>query len=467
MPVFRRVSRLPVSAQRLYDWHAAPGAFERLAPPWEDLRDIERRGGLEVGAETRFKVFKGPIGLPWVARHDEHEAGRGFSDVQEQGPFALWRHRHRFEPAGEGACDLVDEVTWEAPLGPLGGLVAGPSLQAMVSRMFAFRHRRTRDDLARLGRFADRGPQRVLVTGATGLVGRALAAFLQGGGHEVVRLVRRRPGPGEVGWDPAAGRLDPADLEGFDMVVHLAGEGIGDGRWTPERKARIRDSRVVGTRLLAEALARVERKPEVLVSASAIGFYGDRGDAALDEAAGAGTGFLSEVCQAWEAATAPAEAAGIRVVHLRTGIALSPRGGALARMLPPFLAGLGGPVGTGRQVMSWIALDDLVGAIHHVLFTRTLRGPVNATAPGAVTSAEFGSVLGRVLRRPAVLPLPALAVRTMFGEMGEALLLTGARVLPKALLASGFTFLCPTLHEALGHELGVYEEPGEAGAEAA
>lgn len=457
MPLHRRVSRLPVTADRLYEWHASPGAFERLAPPWEDLRDIQRRGGLEVGAETRFTVHKGPVGLPWVARHVEHEAGRGFADVQERGPFASWLHRHRFEPAGPTSCDLIDEVRWEAPLGPLGGLVAGPMLAATVARMFEFRHRRTRDDLARHARFEALGRRRILVTGASGLVGRALVGFLQGGGHEVVRLVRRAPGPGEIFWDPAAGRLDPADLEGFDAVVHLAGEGIGEGRWTPERKARIRESRVSGTRLLAEALARVARKPEVLVSASAIGFYGDRGDEPLDEASPAGSGFLAEVCQAWEAAAQPAAEAGVRVVWLRTGIVLTPRGGALARMLPPFQAGLGGPVGSGRQVMSWIALDDLVGAIHHAVFTSTLRGPVNATAPAPVTSAEFGQALGAVLGRPAVLPLPALAVRTLFGEMGEALLLGGARVLPRSLLASGFEFLCPTLPEALSHELGVYE----------
>jgi hypothetical protein len=455
MAHFRRASRLPVSAERLYAWHAAPGAFERLAPPWEDIRDVRRSGGLEVGAQTRFVVQKGPVGLPWVARHDAHEVGRMFADVQDQGPFAAWRHVHRFEPLGEHESMLVDEVNYEAPLGPVGALVGGPMLDAMVRRMFAFRHARTLADLARHERYAAAGPRRILVSGASGLIGKALVAFLQGGGHEVVRLVRRAAGPGEIRWDPDRGELDPASLEGFDAVVHLAGEGIAEGRWTPARKERILKSRTQGTRLLAEALSRVARKPEVLVSASAIGFYGDRGDAPLDETSAPGTGFLADVTQAWEAAAVPAAEAGIRVVWLRTGIVLAPRGGALAQMLPPFQLGLGGPVGPGTQVMSWIALDDIVGAIHHILFTPGLRGAVNGTAPAPVTSAEFGRVLGRVLGRPAVLPLPGLAVRAMFGEMGEALLLGGARVLPNALVASGFDFLCPTLEEALRHELGL------------
>ncbi|MEB3221750.1 MAG: TIGR01777 family oxidoreductase [Candidatus Sericytochromatia bacterium] len=467
MTHYRRASRMPVPAARLYAWHAAPGAFQRLAPPWEDIRDVRRVGGLEAGAETRFVVRKGPLSLPWVARHDAHEEGRMFADVQDQGPFASWRHVHRFEPAGDQESLLVDEVDYSAPLGPLGDLVGGPFLAAMVARMFAFRHARTLADLTRHARHAAAGPRRVLVSGSSGLIGRALVAFLQGGGHDVVRLVRRAPGAGEVQWDPARGVLDPASLEGFDAVVHLAGEGIAEGRWTPARKDAILRSRTEGTRLLAETLARVARKPEVLVSASAIGFYGDRGDQALDESAAPGTGFLADVTRAWEAAAQPASDAGIRLVCLRTGIVLSPQGGALAQMLPPFQLGLGGPVGSGRQVMSWIALDDLVGAIHHAIFTPSLRGPVNGTAPAPVTSAEFGRTLGKVLGRPAVMPLPGVAVQALFGEMGAALLLGGARVMPNALLASGFTFLCPTLEDALRYELGLLEPTADAGAVAA
>jgi uncharacterized protein (TIGR01777 family) len=369
---------------------------------------------------------------------------------------------HSFDPVSDTASDLRDELEFAPPGGAPADLLAGGFLRGMVERMFAYRHTRTRVDLERHQRYATSGPKRILVSGASGLIGRALVAFLQGGGHEVYRLVRRAAGPGEIFWNPAAGELDPSAVEGFDAVIHLAGEGIAEGRWTPERKARILSSRVEGTRLLAQTVAQLTRKPEVFISASAIGFYGNRGDEALDETFESGTGFLADVCRAWEAETAVAEAAGIRVVKLRTGIVLSPRGGALAQMLPAFQAAAGGPVGSGRQVMSWIALDDVVGAIQHALFTSSLRGPVNLTGPAPVTSAEFARVLGRVLHRPAFMPLPSLAVNVMFGELGQALLLEGARVLPRALQASGFEFLCPDLESALRHELALY-----AGAEAA
>jgi hypothetical protein len=267
-------------------------------------------------------------------------------------------------------------------------------------------------------------------------------------------MVRRGAGPGEIAWDPAAGTLNVASLEGLDGVVHLAGENISASRWTPEVKSRIRASRVEGTRLLCEGLAKLKRPPQVLVSASAIGWYGDAGDAALDETGAAGRGFLPEVCAAWENATEPARAAGIRVVNLRIGIVLAAKGGALARMLTPFKLGMGGPVGSGRQVMSWIALDDLLGIIEAALWDSRFSGPVNATAPHPVTQAQFARTLGSVLGRPAVAPLPGAVVRLAFGEMGQALLLEGARVLPRRLLDAGFPFQTPGLEGALRSELG-------------
>ncbi|MEB3196490.1 MAG: TIGR01777 family oxidoreductase [Candidatus Sericytochromatia bacterium] len=460
MHTYQHVSLMPVSAEALYAWHASPGAFLRLAPPWETMADISRQGALEDGAETRFTIRKGPLGVRWVARHDQHVADRQFRDVQVAGPFSVWRHTHRFVPVGPGESRLEDSLEVEAPGGPVATWLGGSFLNATLSRMFQFRHRRTRDDLARHARYAAVGRRRILVSGASGLVGQALVAFLQGGGHDVVRLVRRAPGPGEIHWDPEKGEIRDSDLEGFDAVIHLAGEGIAEGRWTAARKARILQSRVDGTRLLATAIARLDRKPEAFISASAIGFYGDRGDEGLDESAAAGQGFLADVCRAWEAETAPAGEAGVRVVNLRIGIVLTPQGGALARMLPPFQLGAGGPVGSGRQYMSWIALDDLLGAIQHVLFTPSLRGPVNATAPEPARSSEFARVLGHVLHRPAILPLPEPAVWLMLGEMGRALLLEGARVLPTKLQQSGFQFLCPTLEEALRHEIGLV--PAEA-----
>jgi hypothetical protein len=289
----------------------------------------------------------------------------------------------------------------------------------------------------------------IAITGASGMIGRALVPFLAGAGHQVRRLVRRTPGPGEIGWQPATGQIDAAGLSGVDAVVHLAGESIAARRWTAASKARIRDSRVGGTVLLARTLATLEPRPRVLISSSAIGIYGDRGDEVLTDGARPGRGFLADLGQAWEAATDLAREAGIRVALPRTGLVLHPDGGALARMLPPFRLGLGGPLGTGRQWMSWVTLDDLVALLHHLLVRDDLAGPFNATAPGAVTNAEFTRQLGAALGRPAVLPVPALALRLLFGEMAQEALLASLRVGPTRLLASGFVFRDPELGAAL------------------
>jgi uncharacterized protein (TIGR01777 family) len=296
----------------------------------------------------------------------------------------------------------------------------------------------------------------VAVTGASGLVGRALVPFLTAAGHRVVTLSRRPGGPGQIGWDPARGVLDPSGRDGIDAAVHLAGEPIGV-RWTAARKGRIRESRVRGTGLLVDTLARLPRPPQVLVAASGAGIYGNRGDTTLTEDTppeDAPPDFLVEVARAWEAATEPARDAGIRVVNLRLGMVLSPSGGALERMLPFFRFGLGGPLGSGRQWVSWIAIDDVVGAVLHALLDSRLSGPVNATAPEPVTGRVLAATLGRVLGRPALLPAPAPALRLMFGEMAKTALLGSQRALPTRLLASGYRFRFPSLEPALRSLLG-------------
>lgn len=294
---------------------------------------------------------------------------------------------------------------------------------------------------------------KILVTGSSGFIGSALVPFLEAQGHHVIRLVRSAPKVGEISWDPAAGRLDATALEGLDGVVHLAGDPIAEGRWNPEKKARIRESRTQGTGLLAETLAHLSRPPRVMVCASAIGYYGDRGDDLLREESPAGTGFLAEIGQLWEAAAEPAARAGIRVVHLRIGVVLSAKGGALKKMLPPFQLGIGGKLGTGKQYMSWIALDDIVGAMHHALITEILRGAVNGVAPNPVTNAEFTKTLGRVLHRPILFPVPAFALRLMFGELADEVLLASMRVEPSQLLKAGYRFRYTDLEEALKHLL--------------
>jgi len=294
---------------------------------------------------------------------------------------------------------------------------------------------------------------RIAVSGSHGLIGSALVQALAQAGHEVVRLVRDGAGGTGIAWDPERGTLDRSALEGIDAVVHLAGYGIAERRWTAPVKELIRSSRVNGTRLLATALADMVRRPQVLVAASAIGYYGDRGDTWLEEDSEPGTGFLADVCRAWEAAAEPARAAGIRTVTARIGIVLSPEGGALQRMLLPFKLGLGGRIGSGQQYMSWVACDDVVAAIQFAIEQSSLAGPVNVVAPEPVTNREFTQVLARVLRRPAFLPLPSFLARLAFGEMADALLLASTRVRPRRLLEAGYTFRFPTLEAALRHLL--------------
>ena len=298
----------------------------------------------------------------------------------------------------------------------------------------------------------------IVVSGSHGFIGSALVGSLTAAGHRVTRLVRGErsaatAGDAEIVWNPEAAYLDTAKLEGQDAVIHLAGEPI-PGRWTPRKKARILESRFKGTRLLSEALAHLAQPPQVFVSGSAVGYYGNRSDEVLREESSTGGGFLAQVCREWEGATDLAAKKAIRVVRLRIGVVLGAEGGALGQMLLPFRMGLGGRIGSGKQYMSWIALDDLVGVVQHVLVTASLQGPVNAVAPNPAPNAEFVKTLGRVLSRPTLFPLPAFVVRLVFGQMGEEALLWGQRVEPARLKASGYTFHYPTLEGALRHVLG-------------
>ena len=290
---------------------------------------------------------------------------------------------------------------------------------------------------------------KIVVSGASGLIGTQLVAKLSSSGHEVVRLVRRSPKSGEIQWNPKSGMLDATALEGADAVIHLSGAGIGDKRWTDGYRKEILDSRTATTALLAKTMASLSRKPSVFLSGSAIGIYGARNDEQLTEVSTHGTGFLAEVCEQWEAAAKPAVDAGIRTVYLRTGIVLSPKGGALKKLLPLFKLGVGGKFGNGKQWQSWISIDDEIGAIEHLL-TANVSGAVNLTAPNPVTNAEFTKVLASVLKRPAIVPVPTFAPKIVLGgELADALLFTGQRVIPAALNASGYSFKHSTLESAL------------------
>jgi uncharacterized protein (TIGR01777 family) len=451
--VVERRTALSVSAGDAWRWHAEPGwgAFERLAPPWRRVTLLERPAALADGTRLIFRIAAGPIGVRWVAEHREVRPGAGFVDFQVDGPFERWVHQHRFEPQPDGTAVLHDRI---ACVPPLGLRIGSALVERELQRMLTYRHALTVDELAMHASVAERPRIHVAITGASGLLGSTLVAALRAGGHRVTRIVRGVPAAGDVAWDPAAGRLDPAALTGVDAVVHLAGENIG-ARWTPARKRRILESRRDGTRLIAETMARCARPPATLVSVSAVGVYGDRGDEILTETSPPGEGFLPEVGQAWEDATRPAEAAGIRVVRPRLGVVITPRGSILQRMLPPFRLGIGGRLGSGAQWLSWISIDDVVGVLHRALFDGTMHGALNAVAPTPVRNRELTEILARLLHRPALIPVPAAALRLLFGEMGEQAILGSTRAVPERLSGLGYRFRHPTIESAVSHLLGL------------
>jgi len=454
--LFERQSVLPVSAEALYRWHARAGAFERLTPPWQRLELVERQGSIRDGDRSVLRMRLAPlVWKRWVAVHRDHRENHGFSDVQEEGPFASFEHEHRFEETPEGGSVLVDRIHYRAPLGRIGALLGGGKICRDLERAFTYRHAVTRGDLAAHGLHASEArPLRVLVSGASGLMGSALVPYLTAGGHTVLRLVRGPARDGEAGWDPATGPLHIERWPAFDAIVHLAGENIAARRWNPAHRERIRASRVHATRVLALGLARAGRAPKVFVEASAVGFYGDRGDETLTEESGPGSGFLAQLAQDWEAAAAPLALAGSRVVALRFGAVLTPKGGALGALLTPFSLGLGGRIGSGRQHVAWLALDDALDIVLRALLDERMRGPVNAVAPEPVTNATLAATLGRVLGRPAFLPLPGWAARLLVGPMVKEVLLVSQRAVPARLLALGHTFRLGGLEHALRHLLG-------------
>lgn len=455
MEVFEKQVTLPASAEVVFDWHARRGAFERLTPPWEPVKMLSHTGGIEDGARIEIQVRIGPIRKRWIAEHRGYVAGRQFQDVQLGGPFAQFEHTHRITPLTDRTCVLDDHIEYALPLGTVGRVFGARYVRGKLARMFRYRHDITRHDIRAHALYEGQPRMKVLVTGGTGLVGSALCPMLTTGGHDVYRLTRSMPREAnDIHWNPATGDLPKAQLEGFDAVVHLAGENIAGARWNAKVKDRLRSSRIAGTRFLCETLAQLQRPPKALICASAIGYYGNRGADLLNESAKPGEGFLADLCRDWEAASDPARAKGMRVVHLRIGFVLTPKGGGLAAMLLPFKLGGGGIVGSGRQYWSWVALDDVVGAIHHCLMNDRLSGPVNVTAPSPVTNYEFTKTLGKVLGRPTIVPMPGWAARLALGEMANELLLASARVMPNRLSESGYAFRCPTLEGALRHLLG-------------
>jgi len=440
---------------KVFAWHTRPGAMRRLVPPWQPMRVVKETESLADGTA----VLGLPAGLRWIARHDPagYDPPYQFRDVlSSDGVMTLpprvigwWRHTHRFSDAGRGTTRVHDIVDTTVPA-------------VALRSTFAYRHRQLAEDLAAHSDAASAGARglTVAVTGSSGLVGTALSAFLSTGGHQVIRLVRGDPvNDGERRWVPSqpAGDL----LDGVDAVIHLAGESIA-GRFTASHRRAIRDSRIEPTRRLAEVAAATGGRLKTFISASAIGFYGyDCGDTVLDENSPRGDGFLAEVVADWEAATAPAAAAGLRVVRVRTGIVQAAAGGTLKLLRPLFATGLGGRLGSGQQWLSWIGLDDLLDVYYRAIYDDRLTGAVNAVGPEPVRNSDYTKALAATLRRPALVPVPSIGPRLLLGKQGAAELAEAdQRVRPAMLEELGHRFRQPTVRDALAHQLGRDPAPG-------
>lgn len=451
--IFRYSSIIDAPPEEVFSWHERSGAFERLTPPWEKVRVVERSGGIKDGAKVVLDTYVGPIKQRWNIEHQGYQENKQFQDILIKGPFSSWVHTHSFESVDGAKTKLTDEIKFKLPL-DFG--VGSWFVKSKLKRIFRYRHEVTARDISSIRCFGDKQSLNILITGSTGLVGTELQSFLSIAGHRTFSLVRDRKKLNENSayWNITKNEIDLSNLPKIDAVVHLAGENVASGRWSAEKKRRIRDSRVDGTRLLCEAIVALPTPPKVLVSASAIGIYGNMADQVLNESSSIGSSFLAEVCEQWESTTDIAKNAGVRVVNLRIGAVLSPKGGALGKMLLPFSLGVGGVLGSGKQFMSWIAIDDVLEIATRAIEDESMEGPVNTIAPEPVTNREFTKTLGRVLKRPTIFPVPRFVLTLLFGELADEALLSSARVVPKVLEDNGFEFRYSKLEKALRHVLG-------------
>lgn len=458
---FTYTSHFSSSRTELYNWHARDGALKRLIPPWEKTSVVSRRGGIEPGGRVEMLMHAGPIPFSWLAHHVENRPGEMFRDIQYKGPFSMWSHTHIFSENDSGA-SLEDRIEYALPAHSIIPRWLKNHVKNTLHRTFQHRKNVLEADLV-LHQQCSKKQMRVLISGASGVLGRALIPLLTTGGHEVWTLVRRKPRPdkNELYWNPITSEIEP--LPQFDAVVHLAGEYIGLGRWSDEKKTRVVESRTKGTALLVKTIATQDEPPKVFLSASAVGFYGNRNDVLTDETCGAGKGFISQVCKDWEQAVAPARTAGIRTVLMRIGVTLTPGGGALQRILSTSPVGFLSRFGSGDQYISWISIDDTISAMLHAMWCEKLEGPLNISAPFPVTNKEFFQILGRVMRRPLLAPVPSTLLNMVYGQMAKEILLSGCRASCQKLVNSGFRFRHVTLEEALRSLLGKFdlEQMGE------
>lgn len=448
--VVRLRTKFEFPSEEVFHWHLSPGAIYRMIPPWEKVEVVSHGGNpSQVGSTVVLNAKIGPFSFIWEVKHAEFIEGKSFTDIQVKGPFTYWKHTHTVYPIGDSSCEWEDTIEFIAPFS-----ILNPRIEKKLKRMLEWRHRRLRNELYIERRYPAE-PMRILISGTSGLVGSEVYSLLRSQGHEVVRLLRKgksKKKGGGVYWDPSTGDLEKEDFEGFDAVIHLAGKNIAHF-WTKKQKKEIFISRCRDSWLLSQVLLRMLHPPKTLICASAVGYYGDGGKETLVENSPKGKGFLADVCQKWEESTLGIENRGTRGVHTRFGIVLSSKGGMLARVLPLFRMGLGAVLGTGKQYVSWISLDDVAYGIYHTLLTKEIEGPVNFTAPAQETSRSFSEKIARAVHRPLFLRIGKAPLRFALGEMAEEMLLTSVFAPPEKLKATGYQFVHPTLEETLKSEL--------------
>ncbi len=453
MKYFKKSMELNCDVNIVFNWHTRSGALERLNPPWEKVK-IFCQEGIYEGSVTKMKVYEGVIGIIWISKHIIFIKNKLFVDEQIKGPFKIWIHSHIFKKTEIDKCKVTDQIKYKMKFKPISNL-AEKRIDNKINKMFRYRHRILKQDIYFLKKY-NLNKKNIAISGSSGLLGRYLTNFLSTQGHNVVPIVRRNKTNNNIIFDYENKTLSSC-LSCSDVVIHFAGEPIGNGRWSKSKKEKIMKSRVEGTHFIAKQLANLKSPPKLLICASAIGYYGNRGDEILFEESKSGNDYISEVCNEWEKAAQPAADKGIRVVFLRIGVVLTPQGGALKKFLLPFKLGLGGHLGNGKQWMSWVLPDDVAGAVLHIIANDKIYGALNLVSPSPVRHSDFSKILAKVLNRPNVFNIPKKIVEMVFGQMGKELLLSSTRVMPDKLMKHGYDFMYPDLEKALQHITGNYE----------
>ncbi|MDN5868756.1 MAG: TIGR01777 family oxidoreductase, partial [Candidatus Nitrosocosmicus sp.] len=457
--VFVKRTALLSNTEDVFEYHRREGALKRLIPPWSSIKVIKSDNDIKNGSVTILKLKYGPIGIKWIAQHLGYMQNRQFQDRMIKGPFKNWLHTHSFIPDEFSRCIMEDRIDYTPPLGTIGPKYINNAVQTNLHQLFHYRHRILNNDM-RLWKLVGTGRRkRILIMGSNGLIGSSLIPLLQTvGEHQVIRMVRHSSSNTHsdlqvVKWDPEKDKINLDDLEGYDVIIHLGGENIF-GRWSDSKKQRIVESRVKTMRLLCNSIINLTNPPSTLICASAVGFYGNRGDEVLTEESTLGSGFLSDVCQKWEESTEIAKSIGVRVINTRFGMVLTPRGGILQKLVKPSIFKIGLRMGKENQYISWVSIEDVIGSILYAINNSAVKGPINVVSPNPITMLNFSEILSRVLENKIMIPLNKRILKLVFGEFADNIVLSSSFVLPKKLSYSGYPFMNTDLKDTLRFLLG-------------